>query len=189
MVCVQEDNSGLLASNIDLESRARRLVSENEDLERRLRQAQLIQHELTDELGELRGRVAELSTSLSDAQDEVRALRRRRSTQTRPAGSGIGPSLSRYSMNSSFNEHSLAAEISDSLKQRSGETQAPFEIGISAPQSSAALSTTLNVLNTVRSANAQRGCATGSTSGHESMDEQAAAAANAHLPPDDTQYE
>ncbi|PAA60467.1 hypothetical protein BOX15_Mlig000665g9 [Macrostomum lignano] len=73
----QTEITQLLTKNIELESKIKRVAMERDLLDTRLREAQNAQRALTGELGDLHDRYDECLGMLDEAQQEIRALKKR----------------------------------------------------------------------------------------------------------------
>lgn len=105
----QEEISMLLGQTINLEGKNKKLVVDNAELNQHLAAAQEAQRQLTAELAELEEKYQECMALLQEAQEEIKALRKKQK-----------PSVARqhYSTFSPFGlEGSLASELEDSFRK------------------------------------------------------------------------
>ncbi|XP_042205710.1 trafficking kinesin-binding protein 1-like isoform X2 [Homarus americanus] len=114
----QEEITHLLAQVVDLQSRSKRLMVENDELANMVGVARDCQQELTMELAELKEKYAEVLDLLHDTQDQLRRVQRKNVPGSR--GHHLGSSLFSSPFNSGGND-SIASEL-HSLNSMGDET-------------------------------------------------------------------
>ncbi|XP_063840224.1 trafficking kinesin-binding protein 1-like isoform X2 [Scylla paramamosain] len=115
----QEEITQLLAQVVDLQSRNKRLLGENDELANMVGVARDCQQELTMELAELKEKYAEVLDLLHDTQDQLRRVQKKNLPGSR--GHHLGSSL--YSSPFNSGNDSIASELNslNSLGEEQGK--------------------------------------------------------------------
>ncbi|XP_063840227.1 trafficking kinesin-binding protein 1-like isoform X4 [Scylla paramamosain] len=124
----QEEITQLLAQVVDLQSRNKRLLGENDELANMVGVARDCQQELTMELAELKEKYAEVLDLLHDTQDQLRRVQKKNLPGSR--GHHLGSSL--YSSPFNSGNDSIASELNslNSLGEEQGKGRRGSHLGV-----------------------------------------------------------